>query len=217
MAILKTSPRRSFSFSVLLLFHHLLFLSTTTSKVVAQRNDIFSQLSTEACDCCDVSVTSPCCLNCLRSVVGRGTAAETEDDNESSPLSRFSRGDDEGRGYMSDGGEANANAVVVGSEEDSDLEESPLSACQCCSQSFAPATAYPRLHMLALTCCSLCHNLAPNTTPPPPPRRLPSLRRHHQHDVSRAMMSPVKRMTSMDCMCCMNSGISDCCSKCRIF
>ena len=149
-----------------------------------------------SCPCCDVSLTSACCLHCLAgNTHGAGWG----------PLGRGSKEGKNGELQWEAGQQLLQHSAV---------------ACQCCFE----GDDHPKQPLVHAACCSVClrtkdvsdavtHTLVSHDLSPLASQRDAS------DDVPSAMasVSVQKRMTSMECMCCMNSGIAQCCSECKIY
>ena len=203
-------------FFVVLLLH--VFVSST---VVAERNDILGPPSGGTCECCFAGLASQCCLDCGAKLLPEGSS-------QLAPFG-FRLPREEVARYLR-AMEAAAVAARGWAESHGPSSETSLPGCHCCVRELFQSR---RPGLMFLACCSVCEEsmriaeVSRNALAPALrilPLDLPALS-GSSGDVSggaaekeeRSARRTQKRMTSMDCMCCMNSGISDCCSRCRIF
>ncbi|KAK7116154.1 hypothetical protein V1264_001886 [Littorina saxatilis] len=218
MPTLHTTSRASPILFVLLLLHVL-----SSSSAVAQRNDILgaSGRSVTSCHCCYVSPRSQCCMDCVADGLTPG-----REQHRFSPLMPVSRR-----------GESLQN--ILGQDVDGDDMEIAryagdrwnepallsLPGCQCCMRE-VHHSGRPSLVLMA--CCGICEknkhvaDIARHALSHVPHSLDVSARDvvDDDHDVVEKGMTSLqaqKRISSVDCMCCSNSGIADCCSKCRIY
>ena len=195
---------------LLVLLLHVCFTST----VVAEENDILRPPPDVTCECCYARLTSQCCLDCAADLLPEGAS-------ELAPYGfRFPR--DDAGSYL---GALEAAASRLWAESHGS-SETPLPGCFCCMRELLQPK---RLGLMFIACCSVCaeskhiaevNGNAPTRDFPTLTLDLPALPSDDViGDAEKGVMAArtQKRMTSMDCMCCMNSGISDCCSRCRIF